>query len=190
MKILPTLTVLLLSCFAGLSMASTIEAGAPLPQLAISDRGEVILRDDDKFSFSPWHSQQGVGKVHVLQYMAGTLSAKGINKPFTDRLEQEIDYSHYHVTTIINLDDAMWGTGRFVVSEVQKSKRKYPLSTMVLDEDGMGLKQWQLGAKSSAIIITDGLGKVLYLKEGAMSEMEISAALLLVQQHIGAVSDN
>ncbi|MCZ6831364.1 MAG: YtfJ family protein [Gammaproteobacteria bacterium] len=160
-------------------LADGIDLGRPLPELSIADRGELLLQDDE-FSFVPWAMPAGIGKIHVLQYMAGTKGAKKLNKPFTDRL-QEIPHQNYQVTTVINLDDAMWGTSGFVISEVKKSKRKYPDSRMVLDADGLGREVWKLQSKSSVIVIMDAQGSVRYLKEGAMNEREIEQALGLIR---------
>ena len=71
--------------------------------------------------------------------MAGRMSARGQTKPFTDTLESALPDKSFHITTVINLDDALWGTTGFVVSEVKSNKRKYPNATMVLDEQGTGL---------------------------------------------------
>jgi hypothetical protein len=124
----------------------------------------------------------------VLQYLAGTRKARSQTQAFTDRLEELLPKGSYQFTTVINLDDAMWGTSGFVVGEVKSSKRKYPDSTMVLDEEGTGLQGWQLQKKSSAIVVIDTSGTVLYLKQGSMSEEEIEAAVELIRQQIAGKS--
>ena len=99
-------------------------------------------------------------------------------------MKDALPLGSYHVTTVINLDDALWGTSGFVVSEVKDSKKKYPASTIVLDENGTGLETWQLQPKGAIIIVLDTLGTVLYLKEGGMSEEEIENTLELMRQQI------
>ena len=163
--------------------SSGIQVGQPLPALAITERGELLL-ENEAFSYAPWQMPENIDKVHVLQYMAGRLSARSQSKPFTDRLKESLPLGSYHVTTVINLDDALWGSGGFVVREVKDSKKKYPLSTIVLDEHGTGLETWQLQPKGAAIFVLDPLGTVLYLKEGGMSEDEIENTLELIRQHL------
>lgn len=159
--------------------------GAPLPSLTIEDRGEVLLAGDD-FSFAPWSSEQQPGKVHVLQYFGATRSDSKRFKPFTDLLEQTFERDQYHVTTIINLDAALWGTSGLVVSEVQDSKRKYPDSTMVLDEDGSGVDTWQLGDDGTGLVIMDGNGLVHYFSRGSLDEAQMQSSVNLVKEQIEA----
>ena len=157
--------------------------GDTLPELLISELGEIHLSDDE-FSYRPWQYPRESGQVHIVQYLAATMSASNLNKPFTDRLSAELSGQGYHVTTVINMDEAMWGTSGFVVSEVKGNKRRYPASTMVLDKEGLGRETWQLESDSSAILILDGNGVVQYLKQGAMSDVEINSALDLIRQHL------
>jgi YtfJ family uncharacterized protein len=164
------------------SLADGIDLGQPLPDLNINDRGELLLKGDD-FSFAPWALPAGIGKIHILQYMAATKGASELNKPFTDRLK-DIPNPNYLVTTVLNLDDAMWGTSGFVISEVKKNKRQFPGSTMVLDAAGRGLEVWKLQSKSSTIVVMDAQGSVQFLKDGAMDENEIEKALKFILTHM------
>ena len=173
---------ILLTLFASVAQGS---GGAPtlqqpLPYLSIADRGELVL-DNDTFSFQPWSTDNHPEKVHILQYFGGTMADSKIFEPFTDRLQDSLEPDSYHVTTIINLDAAVWGTSGFVVSEVKSSKRKYPLSTIVLDEEGSGARQWQLGDRGVGLAILDRAGKLLYFTRSALSESEMHAALELAR---------
>jgi len=183
-RILP----LVFLCLAFPTWSSNIQIGEPLPELSIDDRGELVLLGEDEISYRTWQSPGHPEKVHVLQYLAGTRKARSQTQAFTDRLEELLPKGSYQFTTVINLDDAMWGTSGFVVGEVKSSKRKYPDSTMVLDEEGTGLQGWQLQKKSSAIVVIDTSGTVLYLKQGSMSEGEIEAAVELIRQQIAGKS--
>lgn len=159
----------------------------PLPHLSIEDRGELVL-DNDTFSFQPWSTDNHPDKVHILQYIGGTKSDSKIFEPFTDSLQENLEPDSYHVTTIINLDAAVWGTTGFVVSEVKSSKRKYPLSTIVLDEEGSGVSQWQLGDSGVGLAILDRAGRLLYFTRAALSESEMNTALDLVRSLVGATT--
>ncbi len=170
----------LLGLFSLNTMAQPIMLGQSMPLVSIPSNGELILENKD-ITYQPWDLRQPATTSHVLQYMAGTISASKLNEPFTDALEK-VDPSTVYVTTIINLKDAMWGTKGFVKSEVEKNKRKFPESTLVLDEKGFGRVGWELAKKTSTIVITDSNGVVTYLKHGAMDENEIQAALELIRQ--------
>ena len=163
--------------------ATNFSVGDTLPDMRIDSRGEVIL-DGDDFSYRPWQTPGGLGKVHVFQYMAGRSSSREQTKPFTDRLEAEFPAGSLHFTTVINLDDALWGTGGFVVGEVESNKRKYPNSTFVLDEEGLGRSALGLEKKIATTVVIDAGGTILYFKEGAMSDAEIEATLDLIHRQL------
>lgn len=179
-NILLTLIALLLP---SLCLAAQPTLDSALPPLAIADKGEIHLQDDD-IVYRPWSSDTNPGKVHVVQYLAGTRSASEVYSPFTDALMATYPVTDFHVTTIINLDDAMWGTSGLVVSEVEASKREFPNSTLVLDKDGTGRENWQLKKKSAALAILDESGKVLFFTQEPLSSDDMESAMALVKTQI------
>jgi YtfJ family uncharacterized protein len=186
------LTTALLTLFFALlqvpASAQSPTAGSPLPPLKIEDRGEILLQGDD-FSFAPWSSEQQPGKVHILQYFGATRSDSKRFKPFTDLLEQTFAQGQYHVTTILNLDAALWGTSGLVVSEVKDNKRRYPGSTMVLDENGTGVEAWELGDDGTGLVIMDAQGTVQYFTRGNLDEGQMQSSLELVKNHVEACEE-
>ncbi len=176
--------VLLLGLLTPLAQASEIIPGNRLPDLGIAEKGELVLNGDE-VGYRQWNYPQQPGKVHVLQYMAATRSASNINMPFTDRMKTDLPQGAFLSTTILNLDEAMWGTSGLVVSELKSNKKEFPNAILVADEDGAGLKAWQLEKENSAVIVTDPRGVVRYFKQGAMSAAEIDSTLALVMQYIG-----
>ena len=178
------LSVLLLSVSA-LTSAGTPAAEGPLPPLVITDRGELLLENDD-FSYAPWSAEKNPGKVHIVQYFGATRGDSKLFQPFTDLLRETFGDGKYHVTTIINLDAALWGTSGLVVSELQDSKRKFPNSTMVLDEEGSGVTEWQLGKQGTGLVILDPKGTVLYFTQDALNEQDMTQSVELVREQIEA----
>ena len=162
------------------AMAGTVALDSPLPVLNITERGELTMSNDD-FGFIPWRSDANLGKAQVFQYFGATMSDSEIFKPFTDLLQTSFEPNTIHVTTVLNLDAAMWGTTGFVISELQKNKRQHPMSTMVVDDKGTGVTEWDLGKTGSGLIITDEKGIVKYFTRQGMSEDEITAALALLR---------
>lgn len=55
---------------------------------------------------------------------------------------------------------------------------------MVLDENGLVANTWGLKEESSAIIVQDKQGKVLFVKEGALTQDEITQVIGLIKQNI------
>lgn len=182
MKIVLPLLICLLP-LSGFAEPPALEQHLPL--VVIEDRGEIML-DSNEFSYRTWRSDRLPGGVHVLQYFAGTKAASELFAPFTDRLQEVLDPASYHVSTIINLDAALWGTAGFVVSEVKGSKREYPLATMVLDENGLGAKTWQLGSKGALLAILDGAGRVQFMSREALTPTQIEAQVDWMKQQVTA----
>ena len=178
------LTVFLLALNATTALAAAPVVDQPLSVLAIDDKGELTLEGDD-VTYQPWRSDSHAGNVHVIQYLAATQSASEIYKPFTDRLETEVEPGAIQVTSVINLKAALWGTSGFVLSEVKKNKRKYPDSTMVMDKDGAGTKTWELGKKGSALIILDADGNVRFVATQALTDTQLDEAIALVKSLAG-----
>ncbi len=167
-----------------LASAHSIQLGQTAPEVSVSDYGEVVLNGEDT-AFQPWQSQQLMGKVRVIQAIAGRSSAKEMNAPLMQAITAEkFDSERYQTTTIINQDDAIWGTGSFVKSSAQDSKKEFPWSSIVLDENGVVAKSWQLADESSAIIVQDKTGKVLFVKEGALTDAEVKQVLQLIKANI------
>lgn len=178
-------TVIMLACLlTPFAQANDILPGNRLPDLDIAEKGELVLAGDE-VGYRTWNYPQQPGKVHVLQYMAATRAASNINMPFTDRMKTDLPQGAFLSTTILNLDEAMWGTSGLVVSELKSNKKEFPNAVLVADADGVGRKQWQLEEENSAVIVTDPQGVVRYFKQGAMSEEEIESTLQLVLQYIG-----
>jgi YtfJ family uncharacterized protein len=166
------------------AQAATITVGAPVPQLSITDQGELIQKGDD-IIFQPWDTSMLPGKVQVLQYLAARMTASKINEPFTDALrEANFSPEKQVTTTVINTNDVMWGTTAFVKSELKSNKKKYPHARMIADSTGKGLDAWSLKKEGSAIAVLDKTGKVIFYKEGAMTAAEIKSTLTLIQSNL------
>ncbi|MEH6584484.1 MAG: YtfJ family protein [Halioglobus sp.] len=171
---------LLLSVFV---RAESPTIDAKLPTLAIEKRGELHLEGDD-INYKPWTSTENPGQVHIVQYLAATRSASKVYRPLTDKLADNYTHEDFHITTIINLDDAMWGTGGMVVSEVEDSKREFPNSTLVLDEKGSGRSSWSLEKKGAALAILNKDGTVLHFTQQPMDDAVLQQLYELVESQI------
>jgi hypothetical protein len=170
----------LLLCLPAWS-AVALAPGDTLPPLRVEQLGELHV-EGDEIRYAPWDSSQLQHKVQVVQYMAARPGSRDLNKPFTDRLRDSgIPIDRYHVTTIVNLDDALFGSSSIVASELEKNKKRYFRSSIVADKEGLGLAAWRLAPKSSAIIVLGLDGRVAFFRDGAMSTAEVEQALELVR---------
>jgi uncharacterized protein len=121
----------------------------------------------------------------VIQAIAGRSAAKEMNAEFIEAIKvAQLPNENYQTTTIINQDDSMWGTGGFVKSSAEDSKRDFSWSSMVLDASGSVQSAWDLQKESSAIIVLDKQGNVLFIKEGKLTSTEVKQAITLVKENI------
>lgn len=170
-----------IALFSSLASAQ-ISVDQPLPKVAVENGGELILKDS-KVQYQNWNSDQLTGKVYLIQHMAGRSSAKEINDPLIERIKVAgFDREKYRTVTVVNADDAIWGTSGFVSSKLEGNKEKYPWSIMVLDKEGVARDIWQLEKKSSAIIVLDQNQQVRWFKDGKLSEREQRQVMQLLEQ--------
>ena len=179
-----TLLALAMACSPTFALAHNISLGQSVPDVTVANHGEIVLNGEDT-AFQQWSTQDMIGKVRVIQAIAGRSSSKEMNAPLMAAIKAaKFPEQSYQTTSIINQDDAIWGTGSFVKSSAQDSKKEFPWSSMVLDEEGKVASQWDLAEESSAIVVQDKQGKVLFVKEGSLTEGEINQVLALIKENI------
>ena len=148
--------------------------------VGIADKGELIL-DNDKVSYKNWNTAQLPGKVRVVQHIAGRSSAKEQNAPLIEAIKAaNLPHDRYQTTTIINVDDAIIGTGIFVKNSIEDSKKQFPWSQFIVDDQGTAAKAWQLTPAGSAIVVLDKDGRIQFAKDGALSPEEIQQVMSLL----------
>lgn len=155
--------------------SSALEMGGQLPPLDIPSRGELKL-DGDDVRFEPWSSKQMIeGRPALVFHLAARMSSDAIIAPLKERLDNG-DYApdSFQSISVVNLDDALWGTQGLVTSELAKNKRAHPQAVLVADDDGRGLKAWSLKPKSVAVILLDANGSIRLLKEGKLSADDVN----------------
>ena len=183
MKLLQSL-LFVAACFvASTAIAGSLAVGSAVPSLTIDDRGEITLNGDD-IDYAPWNSGRLSGGVHVVQYIGATMGDKDKFKALTDKIESDFAPGSVTVTTLINMDAALWGTGGLVASEIKKNKKAYPEAIMVLDEDGIGTQTWGLGKDGIALIILDSEGVILYAVQEGIDEKTLQEPLGILRAQV------
>lgn len=163
------------------SAYASVTTDATLPSVSVMDGGELVLQSGD-IHYTPWQSQQLTGRVYVIQHMAGRTSAKELNAPLIDRIKAaELPKDRYQTVTVVNTDDAIWGTGGIVKGKLESSKEEFPWSVMVLDQEGIARSVWDLQEESSAIIVVDAENRVRWMKDGALNDQEQQEVMDLIQ---------
>lgn len=143
------------------------------------------MLDKDQFSYKTWNSAQLVGKVRVLQHIAGRTSAKEKNATLIEAIKSaKLPHDRYQTTTIVNTDDAIPGSGMFVRSSLESNKKLYPWSQFIVDSNGVARGAWQLDEKSSAVVVLDKDGRVQWAKDRALTQEEVQQVMDLLHKLI------
>lgn len=178
------LTAIALSLTSFVTLSHNLAIGENLPQVTIADKGFVDLIEGE-FEYRQWSTAELQNKVILIQHIAGRTAAKELNEPMIDALkESDFPFEKYNTATLVNLDEAIWGTGAIVASQLKSNKEEFPDAIFVLDEEGDIKNKWGLTEKSSAIILLDQAGKVLYVKDGEMNPTEIDTVIGLIKANI------
>ncbi|WP_233709083.1 YtfJ family protein [Helicobacter baculiformis] len=172
------------SLLLALSMAHGVNftLNQSLPNVVVQDKGELIL-NGDSIQYKVWASKNLPGKVRILQHIAGRKSVKAKNQPLMDKIVAEhFDENKYQTTNIINVDDAIMGTGLFVRGETKKAKRQHPNSQVVMDNEGVVQKAWDLKKQESLVVVLDKAGKVRFMHEGKLSDAQMQEIIDLAKK--------
>jgi YtfJ family uncharacterized protein len=160
--------------------------GQSLPVLDIQVGGEIHISDRDIIK-RPWNSTSfdSKGKVQLVQYVAANFGVRGQNKTFTDTLvKKRFTSEQLSTTVIVNMADTMELAKGMVMKKVAKNKAKHQTNDFIIDDNGVGLQSWGMKNKSYAIIVLDADGKILFAKDGPLSEIEIESAIELIEKQM------
>ncbi|MGC7560597.1 YtfJ family protein [Pasteurella sp. PK-2025] len=162
--------------------AHNIQLNSPLAAVSVTKAGELSVKGDD-IHYQAWHSTQLAGKVRVVNHFAGRREVKERNQALIDAIKAaQFDRAKYQTTTIINADDATFGTGGFVKSGAEKGKKANPHSQVVLDQNGAVKNAWQLKEKENMVVVLDKHGKVRFVHEGVLSASQVQEVVRLLSE--------
>lgn len=163
----------------------SLETGQSLPLLDIREGGEIYLGENTIVEM-PWSSKsfESNGKVQFVQYVAANRGAVSQNKMFTDALKKK-QYSseELETTIIVHMADTIFLAKGLVLKKMASKKAAYQSINFVIDDMGVGLERWGMKNKSSAVIVLDASGKVLFAKDGPLSETEVENAIKLIDKY-------
>ena len=163
-----------------------LKYGYTLPVLHIRAGGEIHVSDNNLIK-RPWSSSclHDKGKVQVVQYIAANLGVRKQNKAFNESLiEKRFTSEQMSTTIIVNMADTMEMAKGMVMKKLAKSKVEHHTIDFVIDDQGVGLQRWGMKNKSSAVIVLDEYGRVLFAKDGPLSDIEIEATIRLIEAHM------
>jgi YtfJ family uncharacterized protein len=186
---LPTLFVsVVVFCFSPVFAFdhADLKPGKTLPVLDIHEGGEISVTSDNILK-QPWSSRsfENKGKVQVIQYVAASRKAFKQNKPFNQTLmEKQYSSDQLDTTIIVHMADTVAFAHGIVVKKLADKKIEHKAVNFIVDNHGVGLERWGMKHKSFAIIVLDANGKVLFVKDGPLSEFELESAIELIERHM------
>ena len=149
---------------------------------------EKLNLEEEQISYVPLNSSELRGKVFTIYNLVGTRSAASLNDSFIDRhLEEQFDLlpgKPLQTFNIINVDDALFSTSGIVQRTVEVRKRKYVVPGFALDKEGVIQNAWRLAPERSAVIILNRFGKVVFFRDGQLTQVEIDRAIQLIKQNL------
>lgn len=105
--------------------AHNLSVGETLPAVDVSNYGEIVLNDGNT-GYQAWATNALLGKVRVVQAIAGRSSSKELNAPLMAAITaSKFAEDSYQTTTIINQDDAIWGTGSLLNHQPKAAKKNF-----------------------------------------------------------------
>ncbi|GAB3379887.1 YtfJ family protein [Spongiibacter taiwanensis] len=180
-RFLPTVLFLLL--IASPSYAFNI--GDTLPVTQVPEPGELILQDN-AVVYRPWNSEQiTAGSPALIFHMAARLSSEQIIAPLKAALEAaDFAEGSFQSVSVVNLNDALWGTRGLVLSKLGENKREHPEASLIADKTGAVRQDWQLSGEGVAVILVSAEGNISYFQEGGISEQEVTAIMSALNTEI------
>lgn len=176
-----TLLSILIMITAGAAQASLPALGLPLSPLVISQRGEIVLTEQS-VSYQPWRSQQNQQSLQLIIHAAGRLAAKRQLALLTERLQHDPRSSHWRISTVVNTQDALFGSRLFVERSLIDSKRESWQQHFIIDSQGTAAAQWQLQPESAAVLLLDKQGSVKFFHQGTVTHAQVDLLFYLLHQ--------
>ncbi len=177
MKMIKTL---LLIC--GLTLPTAVihalEVGQSLPSLQVQTKGELLLAGDD-VTYRPWSTTAiQSDRPSLIFHVPPRISSQSIIKPLRSRLESEgYQKGQFQSITVINLQEAAWGTTGMIISQLQEDKTSHPEASFVIDDKNRGTKAWSVGKRDVVIAVVDANGIVQHIHTGEMTEGDVNTII-------------
>lgn len=160
--------------------AQAFHIGKELPSLVIDNKG-IITLEEESFGYQPWKSQELAPKRWLIQHISPLPVISELNVRVPKYLNTiDTPKGQCRTVTIINTDEAIWGTKHIIHSKLKKSLKLNPQCHIIVDAKGTAQKQWQLKKKSYSIAVIDEQQRVLFAHDGEISDEQFTKVLTLL----------
>jgi predicted transcriptional regulator len=126
-----------------------------------------------------WCSDEMRGKVTMFFYIDP--DERKVNDPLFEALKKEqFDDKKVASVSVLNLA-AAWMPNWALEPLLAQYQKKYPRNTYVLDKDRVLVKAWHLADENSDFAVLAADGKVLFSRDGKVSDGEIAKVLQIIR---------
>jgi predicted transcriptional regulator len=153
-----------------------IEIGQIPPKVELKEK--LGGRTDGK----PWSSEELRGKVHLLFYVDP--DSKDTNNDASQALDRE-NFPIDKVQSVAVINMAATWLPNFAISAAIKDKQKrYPKVIYVRDYKRVLVDAWKIADNSYNILAFDKEGKLIFRKDGKLTEEEIRMLIKVIRDHL------
>ena len=156
-----------------------------LMALHLGEKPKTVVIEDERggrVDGLAWSSDTIRDKVYVLFYVDP--DEKSTNEEVTKRLKEEaFDRSRYGSIAIINMA-ATWMPNFAIESTLKSKQKEFPHTIYVKDKRKVLVKEWGLQDDSSDVLLFDKDGKLLFIREGKLSDSDIETLIKTIREHI------
>jgi hypothetical protein len=132
---------------------------------------------------TPWNSSTIKDKVFVMFYVDP--DEKDVNEHYSKALKAKNYRANKNFASIAIVNMAATWKPNFVIEKILASKQKeFPKTTYVKDKASVLVKEWDLADDASNVIIFDKTGKVLFYKNGAMSDEDTQKSFEIIEANL------
>lgn len=163
--------------------ALALTAGERLP--AIPATLEELTLENNQVVTQASELGELTGKLYTVYHLAPRIGMDELHKPYFDALEAAgLSPEQHQVVTVVNMDEAAWGTTGMVKSRLEDKFKKHPEGRFLLDSNASVKRAWGLKDKSAVIVLLKQDGTILTVKEGAIDVEEVAPLLNLLKQQL------
>lgn len=156
-------------------VALALEMGAAPPRVELKEKL------GGRLDGSPWSSEELQGKISVIFYVAP--DEKDTNNPASEALKKEnFPDDKFQSYGIVNMA-ASWMPNFAINAALNEKQKRYPRTIYVRDYKKVLVQAWKIADYSSDILVFDKTGKLVFRKDGKLSDEEI-------RKLVKTVSDN
>jgi YtfJ family uncharacterized protein len=168
--------VFVLAVFLISQVAQAVDIGEIPPKVELKEK--LGGRLDGK----PWSSEELQGKVYVLFYVDP--DERDTNNDTSEALYREkFPSDKFQSVAIINMA-ATWLPNFAISSFLKEKQKRYSTTIYVRDYKKVVVNAWKITDDSNDVLAFDKQGRLIFKKDGKLTEEEIKTLIGLIRDHL------